>query len=79
VLCAQLRCALSIEFLPTNVLVRAANVLTRKKRLTKLHSCPVQPTAMSGPEAPKGFEKNWIQTVPGRAWFAYLRLYGSVG
>jgi hypothetical protein len=21
------------------------------------------------------FEKNWIQTVPGRAWFAYFLLY----
>jgi hypothetical protein len=30
------------------------------------------------PTAPKGHEKNWIQTVPGRAWFAFLRLYGSL-
>src|SRR5271170_1909738 len=29
-----------------------------------------------GPEAPKGFEKNWIPTVPGKAWFPYFRLYG---
>ena len=28
-----------------------------------------------GPTAPKGFEKNWIPSVPGRAWFAYFRLY----
>jgi hypothetical protein len=28
-----------------------------------------------GPTAPKGFEKNWIPTVPGKAWFAYFRLY----
>jgi hypothetical protein len=28
-----------------------------------------------GPEAPKGREKNWIPTVPGRGWFAYFRLY----
>jgi hypothetical protein len=27
------------------------------------------------PNAPKGFEKNWIPSVPGRAWFAYFRLY----
>ena len=26
------------------------------------------------PIAPKGFEKNWIPTVPGQA-FTYLRLY----
>jgi hypothetical protein len=28
------------------------------------------------PSAPRGFERNWIPTVPGRAWFAYFRLYG---
>lgn len=28
-----------------------------------------------GPAAPRGFEKNWIPTVPGKAWFAYFRLY----
>ena len=28
-----------------------------------------------GPTAPTGFEKNWIPTVPGKAWFPYFRLY----
>ena len=28
-----------------------------------------------GPTAPKGFEKNWIPSAPGRGWFAYFRLY----
>jgi hypothetical protein len=28
-----------------------------------------------GPEAPKGNERNWIPTTPGRGWFAYFRLY----
>jgi hypothetical protein len=28
-----------------------------------------------GPTAPLGFEKNWIPTVPDKAWFAYFRLY----
>ncbi len=31
-----------------------------------------------GPAAPKGFEKNWIPTVPGKAWFAYFRLYAPL-
>ena len=31
-----------------------------------------------GPTAPKGFEKNWIPTVRGKAWFTYLRLYGPL-
>jgi hypothetical protein len=28
-----------------------------------------------GPTAPPGKEQNWIPTVPGKAWFAYFRLY----
>jgi len=29
-----------------------------------------------GPKAPKGLESNWVQSIPGRSWFAYFRLYG---
>ena len=29
----------------------------------------------TGPEAPKGKEKNWIPTAPGRGWFGLFRLY----
>jgi hypothetical protein len=28
-----------------------------------------------GPQAPAGFEKNWIPTAPGKNWFAYFRFY----
>ncbi|RJG08356.1 DUF1254 domain-containing protein [Massilia cavernae] len=28
-----------------------------------------------GPTAPAGKESNWVQTEPGKHWFAYLRLY----
>lgn len=28
------------------------------------------------PEAPKGLENNWLQTIPGKSWFVALRLYG---
>ncbi len=31
-----------------------------------------------GPTAPKGKEINWIQTVPGKAWFVLFRLYGPL-
>ena len=31
-----------------------------------------------GPEAPEGKESNWIQTVPGRGWFAMFRLYSPL-
>ena len=30
------------------------------------------------PEAPAGFEKNWLQTIPGKSWFVALRLYGPL-
>lgn len=30
-----------------------------------------------GPAAPKGMEKNWIPTVPGKAWFTYIRFYSA--
>lgn len=29
-----------------------------------------------GPTAPPGKEANWIQTLPGKGWFAYFRFYG---
>lgn len=29
-----------------------------------------------GPKAPPGQERRWIQTIPGRGWFAYFRIYG---
>jgi len=29
-----------------------------------------------GPTAPAGQEGRWIKTVPGRGWFAYMRIYG---
>jgi len=30
------------------------------------------------PEPPKGFEKNWLQTIPGKSWFVILRMYGPL-
>lgn len=29
-----------------------------------------------GPEAPEGKESQWIQTLPGKGWFVYFRIYG---
>jgi hypothetical protein len=31
-----------------------------------------------GPEAPEGKENNWIQTVPGKGWFIWFRLFGPL-
>lgn len=30
----------------------------------------------AGPTPPSGWESNWVETVPGRGWFPYVRLYG---
>jgi len=29
-----------------------------------------------GPKPPKDFENNWLETIPGKSWFAAIRLYG---
>ena len=31
-----------------------------------------------GPTAPAGRESNWVQTIPGRHWFCYVRFYGPL-
>ena len=31
-----------------------------------------------GPEVPEGKQNNWIQTIPGKGWFAMFRLYGPL-
>jgi hypothetical protein len=31
-----------------------------------------------GPQAPRGMDNNWIQTVPGKAWNTIFRLYGPL-
>jgi len=33
-------------------------------------------TIYFGPKAPKGFERNWLETVPGKSWFVIFRMYG---
>jgi hypothetical protein len=30
------------------------------------------------PKPPKGQESNWLQTIPGKAWFVALRMYGPL-
>jgi hypothetical protein len=31
-----------------------------------------------GPEPPPGRKANWLQTIPGKGWFVWLRLYGPL-
>jgi hypothetical protein len=35
-------------------------------------------TVYFGPKAPAGQEGNWVQTWPGKSWFALLRLYSPL-
>jgi hypothetical protein len=35
-------------------------------------------TVYFGPKAPKGHEGNWVQTMPGKSFFVFLRLYGPL-
>jgi hypothetical protein len=35
-------------------------------------------TMWFGPKAPKGYDGNWIQTMPGKSWNVLLRLYGPM-
>ena len=30
------------------------------------------------PEAPEGYENNWLETIPGKSWFVILRMYGPL-
>jgi hypothetical protein len=31
-----------------------------------------------GPKAPRGYENNWLETMPAKSWFIILRIYGPL-
>jgi len=35
-------------------------------------------TVYYGPKAPKGYENNWVETIPGKSWFVILRMYSPL-
>ncbi len=35
-------------------------------------------TVYFAPQAPQGKETNWLETIPGKSWFAILRMYGPL-
>jgi hypothetical protein len=38
---------------------------------------PAQPVELYfGPKQPEGAEGRWIETIPGKGWFVYFRIYG---
>jgi hypothetical protein len=55
---------------------KAPSVTSQEKDLKKNADGSVD--VFFGPKAPAGYEKNWIQTLPGKGWFMILRLYGPL-
>ena len=55
---------------------KAPSVTSQEKDLKKNADGSVD--VYFGPEAPKGYENNWVQTLPGKGWFMILRLYGPL-
>jgi len=55
---------------------KAPSVTSQEKDLKKNSDGSVD--VFFGPKAPAGYEKNWIQTLPGKGWFMILRLYGPL-
>ncbi len=35
-------------------------------------------TLYFGPKTPKGYENNWIETIPGKSWFVAIRMYAPL-
>jgi hypothetical protein len=63
--------------------VTRSEIATQQNRaalrsLVELEGREKEPTVelYFGPQAPAGHEKDWIQTIPGKGWFVYFRLYG---
>ena len=76
---AKLFWSLTIYDALTRVLIdNAEKVADRSSRTDLVRNEDGSVDLYMGPAAPKGFEKNWIPTLPGKAWFAYFRLYGPM-
>ncbi|WP_413558620.1 DUF1254 domain-containing protein [Bdellovibrio sp. HCB209] len=59
--------------------VQASQNRAALRSLFELKDIPKDSTEVTlyfGPTAPAGKENYWIQTVPGRGWFTYFRIYG---
>ena len=53
---------------------QTADISSRKESLKRNDDGSVD--LYVGPKPPAGWENNWIETLPGKAWFAYFRFYG---
>jgi hypothetical protein len=53
-------------------------IAVRSSRETLLKNADGSIDIYFAPTAPKGFESNWIPTVPGKAWWTAFRLYAPL-
>jgi hypothetical protein len=56
-------------------IVTEQEIADRSSRMDLVKNADGSADIYMGPKAPKGFEKNWIPTVPGRGWFTLFRFY----
>jgi len=57
------------------LIINKQKIADRSSRMDLIKNKDGSVDIYMGPDAPKGKEKNWIPTVPGKAWFPYFRLY----
>ena len=58
------------------IIVNETKQADRSSRMDLLENADGSVTLYIGPDKPEGDKaKNWIQTMPGKAWFPYFRLY----
>jgi hypothetical protein len=50
-------------------------IADRSSRMDLIKNADGSTDITFGPTAPKGMERNWIPTIPGKGWFTYFRLY----
>jgi hypothetical protein len=62
-----------------SLLVNEQKIADRSSRMNLKRNADGSVDIYCGPDAPAGFEANWIPTVAGRSWFAYFRLYEPTG
>ncbi|WP_313348732.1 DUF1254 domain-containing protein, partial [Paracoccus sp. (in: a-proteobacteria)] len=69
--------SLTVYDLDTRALIQnTEKVADRSSRMDLRRNDDGSVDLFVAPQAPEGWEQNWIPSVPGRSWFAYARLYG---
>jgi hypothetical protein len=71
--------SLTVYDVDTRCLVEnSEEIADRSSRMDLLENADGSVDLYVGPTAPEGWEKNWIPSERGKAWFAYFRLYGPL-